>query len=130
MFGQKHKNSTTRTFPQKERRWMQRIPVSNVAFICGLDDAYLQCTITSINANGMLIVVENTELYAGCDTTIEWLLECEDGYKYQSESVRVVHADHSHVAVAFVEYNCSHMRMIQKLLQAANLINRERYIHH
>jgi hypothetical protein len=117
MFGQKHKNSTTRTFPQKERRWMQRIPVSNVAFICGLDDAYLQCTITSINANGMLIVVENTELYAGCD-------------KYQSESVRVVHADHSHVAVAFVEYNCSHMRMIQKLLQAANLINRERYIHH
>ena len=130
MFGLKHKNSTASTYPQNERRWMQRIPVSHTAYICSEDDTYLQCTISSINANGMLLMVKNTHLCANGNTTIEWLMECEDGYKYQSETVRVVHANDSCVAVAFVDYNCSHMRTIQKLLHSANTTNRQRRVQH
>lgn len=120
MFGHQRKRGdgpdhTQNDYPQKERRWMQRLTVSSLAFLCNQDDAYQQCTITSINANGMLMLADNTHLGAGCFTTVELLLNCEDGVKYQTETVRVVHADNSCVAVAFVEYSFSHLRTIQNL---------------
>ena len=118
MFGHR-KHLSYGQYPQQERRWMQRIPVSSSAIICNQDDACLQCTITSFNANGMLILAEDIKLNAGCYTTVELTLECEDGIKYQSETVRVVHCGPSHVAVAFVDYSSCHLHAFHKLLHTS-----------
>lgn len=115
MFLHIHKLKAEKSSSQQERRWMQRVPVHSYALICTQDDACEQCIITSINANGMLIEAENTHLEPGSHTTVELLIECEDGEKYQSETVRVVHADDRTVAVAFVDYSFSHLRTMQKL---------------
>jgi len=118
MFGHR-KHLSYGQYPQQERRWMQRIPVSSSAIICNQDDACVQCTITSFNANGMLILVENVQLDAGCYTTVELTLECEDGIKYLSETVRVVHCGPNYVAVAFVDYSSSHLLVFHKLLHTS-----------
>jgi len=99
---------------------MQRVEVYSNAIICNQDDACQECVITSINANGMLIMAENTHLQPDCYTTVELVLECEDGVKYQSETVRVVHSSNRQVAVAFVDYSSSHLRTFHKLLETGN----------